>query len=69
MLTFERAHHRNILSLQNWVAGNACLDREETEYLAHCKDLITLASIGDMGSIESWVEDKLIRYYRDFRKV
>jgi hypothetical protein len=71
VLSFEHAPQRDIRSLQNWVNGNACISREETEYLEHEEDLMTLASLGDsaMRKIESWVEDMFIRFYRGFRKV
>ncbi|KAH8689812.1 hypothetical protein BGW36DRAFT_389784, partial [Talaromyces proteolyticus] len=68
MLQFKPAQRRDISSLRNWVEGNACLDREETAYLDHTSDLISLASTNDVGWLEEWVEDKLISYYRGFRE-
>jgi len=53
------------------VDGNCCLAREETEYLAKRKDLISLAPCGDSAvlGLEAWVEDKFIRFCRSFRRV
>lgn len=58
-------------SLQNWLDGNGCLAREETEYLTHQRELVSLAPAGDSAllQLEGWIEDNLIRFYRGFRKV
>jgi hypothetical protein len=71
MLGFEAAKPRDVLSLQNWVNGNACLAREETAYLARCNELLSVASSDDgaVTRLEAWVEDNLIRFYKGFRKV
>lgn len=71
MLGFDVAKPRDVLSLQNWVNGNACLAREETAYLTQCKDLLSMASSDDnaVTRLEAWVEDKLIRFYKGFRQV
>jgi hypothetical protein len=71
MLGYETAKPRDVLSLQNWVNGNACLAREETAYLTYCKELLSVASSDDgaVTRLESWVEDILIRFYKGFRKV
>jgi hypothetical protein len=71
MLAYEAAKPRDVLSLQNWVNGNACLAREETAYLTHCKELLSIASSDDgaVTQLEAWVEDNLIRFYKCFREV
>ena len=71
MLGFEVAKPRDVLSLQNWVNGNACLAREETAYLTRCKDLLCVASSNDSAvtRLEAWVEDNLICFYRGLREV
>ncbi len=71
MLSFGYAQNRDVESLQNWVNGTGCLARQETAYLAHGRDLVSLAPAGDnaMVRFEIWVEDKLIRFYRGFREV
>jgi len=71
MLSFGAAQGREVESLQNWLDGNGCLAREETAYLTHHRELVSLAPAGDSATLqfESWVEDKLIRFCRAFRKV
>jgi hypothetical protein len=71
MLSFGSAEGRDVRSLQNWLDGTGCLAREETAYLTHSRDLVSLAPAGDNAvlQVETWVEDKLIRFYRGFRKV
>jgi hypothetical protein len=71
MLSFDEAKPRDVLSLQNWVDGNACLARDETKYLSCCKELLSIASPNDdtVARLESWVEDNLIRFYKGFRDV
>ena len=71
MLNFEAAKPRDVLSLQNWVNGNACLARDETTYLTFCKELLSISSPNDdtVSRLECWVEDALIRVYKGFRAV
>lgn len=71
MLGYETAKPRDVLSLQNWVNGNACLAREETEYLTHYHELLSVAPSDDgaITRLESWVEDILIRFYKGLGKV
>lgn len=71
MLSLNPAPRRDVQSLQNWLNGTGCLAREETEYLTHQNELISLASRGDSAllQLEGWIEDNLIRFYRGFRKV
>ena len=47
MLSFNPASRRDVQSLQNWVDGTGCLAREEAEYLAHHRELVSLAPTGD----------------------
>ncbi|KAL2820069.1 hypothetical protein BJX63DRAFT_337402 [Aspergillus granulosus] len=70
MFALKAATSGDVRSLQNWLDGNGCLAREESAYLEHRRDLVTLASPGDDDAttrLETWVEDKLIRFYRGFR--
>src|SRR5271156_3068260 len=71
MLSLRIAPSRTITSLQNWVHGNGCIAREEIEYLNYPRELVELGSErrGATNKIESWVEDKLIRFCKGFRKV
>jgi hypothetical protein len=70
-LQFEPAQERDIRSVENWVDGTGCLDRQETAYLSVHRDLIQLAPSADSAitKLESWVEDALIRFYKSFRQV
>ncbi|KAF7502934.1 hypothetical protein GJ744_004810 [Endocarpon pusillum] len=69
MLGFGPAQQRNIESLQNWLDGTGCLAREETAYLTHHRELVSLAPAGDtaVSQVETWVEDKFIQFFRSFR--
>lgn len=71
MLELKQAQRRDVRSLQNWLEGTACLAREETAYLAHDKELVTLAPTGDsaLTQLEAWAGDKLVQFFRDDREV
>jgi hypothetical protein len=71
MLKFNAAKPRDILSLQNWVNGSACLAREETAYLTRGDDLFCSASPNEscIKATEDWLEDNIIHFYKGFRKV
>jgi hypothetical protein len=71
MLKFNAAKPRDILSLQNWVNGSACLAREETAYLTRGDDLFCSASPNEscIKATENWLEDNIIHFYKGFRKV
>jgi hypothetical protein len=71
MLGFGPAQQRDIESLQNWLDGTGCLAREETAYLTHHRELVSLAPAGDTAvlQVETWVEDKFIQFFRSFRTV
>lgn len=62
---------RDVVSLQNWVEGTGCLASDETEYLSHSEELITLAATSDNASrqLEAWVESRLFAYFPWFCKV
>lgn len=51
--------------------GNACLAREETDYLEDERDLMSLASSNDEAFIklEGWIMDILILVYPRFLRV
>lgn len=70
MLSLSPAQQRDVESLQNWLDGSGCLTQEESAYLAHHGELVSLAPAGDRATLqfEAWVEDKLIRFGRNFRK-
>lgn len=59
------------MTLRNWIQGNRCIARNETEYLQHEDDLIALSSRedGTMTFLVEWVEDKLIRLPGNMYKV
>lgn len=71
MLSLDAAEARDIESLRNWLDGTGCIAREETAYLAHSRDMATLAPSIDHAllRLEVWVENLLIRFYRGFRNV
>jgi len=71
MLSFGCAQRRDVKSLQNWLDGTGCLAREETAYLTHQKELVSLAPAADnaVTQLEAWVEDKLVRFCSGFRRV
>ena len=71
ILRLQSAEGRDIASLQNWVEATGCLAREETAYLAYHSDLVSLAPVGHNAvlQLETWVEDKLLQYWQDFRNV
>ncbi|KNG47996.1 hypothetical protein DDE82_004440 [Stemphylium lycopersici] len=69
MLNSEGAEQRDLESLQNWLDGNACLARQESAYLDAPLDMVSLAPCKDsaVSQLEVWVENKLIRFYQNFR--
>ena len=71
IMSLDHALSRDVTSLRNWVNGNGCLNREETEYLAHEQELVRLASSKDGATkqFEDWVEDLCVRYCKSFRAV
>ncbi len=71
MLNLCPAERRDVESLNHWLDGNGCLSEEESAYLTHHGELVSLAPASDnaMLQLESWVEDKLIWLWSRFRKV
>ncbi|KAH7304139.1 hypothetical protein B0I35DRAFT_363654, partial [Stachybotrys elegans] len=63
------AKQRDVESLRNWVDNTGCVARDESKYLQHKGDLVSLATTTDnaLDQIESWVENKLTDYSRSFR--
>ncbi|KAJ9139048.1 hypothetical protein NKR19_g7574 [Coniochaeta hoffmannii] len=70
MLSLNPAQRRDVESLGNWLDGTGCVAGEETAYLGHHQDLVSLAPAGDNAvlQLEAWVEDKFIRFDRRFNK-
>ena len=70
-MSFSPAQSKDVESLKNWLDGTGCVAREETAYLQHSRELIDLAPVADNAimQLETWVEERLIRYYRGFRSV
>ena len=62
---------RDIRSLQNWVSGNGCISRSETDFLNHSSDLASITTYGDktVASVEPIVEGILIAAYKFFNIV
>ncbi|KAK4690873.1 hypothetical protein P7C71_g6014, partial [Lecanoromycetidae sp. Uapishka_2] len=69
--SLESAKQRDIASLRNWIAGTACVAREETAYLSHPSDLINISSPKDHASdrLETLLEESLMRFWKGFRGV
>ncbi|KAI1123527.1 hypothetical protein F5Y10DRAFT_51181 [Nemania abortiva] len=61
MFGYCRARRRDRESLQNWLSGTGCVARDETTYLTHHHELVSLAPAGDaaVSQLEVWVEHKL----------
>lgn len=51
---FESPESQHVLSLQNWLQGNACIAREESRFLGHSEDLFTFSQPND--GVVSWLE-------------
>lgn len=58
-LSLSEARPRNVDNLRKWVTGNACISREETEYLEMEDDLANIIESPDsvMSTSESIVTD------------
>jgi hypothetical protein len=71
MLSINHAQQRDIESLQNWLEGNVCLSEEESAYLTHGRDLVSLAPVEDSATLqfETWVESGFIQLWRKFSTV
>ncbi|KAF3064949.1 hypothetical protein GL218_02145 [Daldinia childiae] len=53
-LYFESAPQRAISNLRNWISGTGCVARNETAYLEHDEDLVSLATSEDF--LVTWLE-------------
>ena len=58
-------------SVRNWIEGNSCIAREETQYLDHERDLVNLVGKGDDGLafIEPLIEDVFIQAAKGLKRV
>ncbi|KAI1013818.1 hypothetical protein LB503_010515, partial [Fusarium chuoi] len=67
--SLHQADGKDVASLQNWVSATGSLAEDETEYLLHKEELVTLAPVTDSAvkQLESWVESKLTKYWYEFR--
>lgn len=56
------AHPRDVSSLRNWHMANACISREEMEFLGRPDDLLCLSAPGDglLSWLERYVSEKLL---------
>ncbi|KAI1327067.1 hypothetical protein F5Y16DRAFT_208553 [Xylariaceae sp. FL0255] len=66
---FSRAPSRDSVSLANWLSGTGCISRQETAYLEHEQDLLSVTGPRDRATskVENWIEDILIEYLPRFR--
>jgi hypothetical protein len=71
ILAFNKAPIRSIQSLRNSLKNTACLARNEREYLARERDLMTLGPEKESGveALEHWIEDRIISVIGVFKKV
>ena len=71
MLKMPPAPARDVTSLWNWVEGNGCVARDETQWLEHRSDLCSVVRADDdaLASLEPFVERLLSRIYGLFPKV
>ncbi|KAI1745786.1 hypothetical protein F4680DRAFT_113322 [Xylaria scruposa] len=69
VLSLGHAQPRDISSVQNWINGTGCISKDETAYLDHDKELISLAFCKDGATkkLEDWVEDLFVDRYEGFR--
>jgi hypothetical protein len=67
VLAFDSPASQHVTSLRNWLKGNGCIAREETEFLDRGIDLLTVSSPDD--GIVSWLERFVFRSLVFFGKV
>ncbi|KAH8896959.1 hypothetical protein GQ53DRAFT_890544, partial [Thozetella sp. PMI_491] len=69
ILQLGAAAPRSVSSLRRWLDAKGCIVRPERRYIHHERELMTLASSNDgaMKTLEDWVEDLFIDYYKGFR--
>ncbi|EUC45386.1 hypothetical protein COCMIDRAFT_5390 [Bipolaris oryzae ATCC 44560] len=70
ILAFDKAPNRSIQSLRNFIANTACLGRNEREYLAQERDLMTLGPEKESGveALEYCIEDCIVSVIDRFKK-
>ncbi|KAM5354761.1 hypothetical protein ACJ41O_001408 [Fusarium nematophilum] len=71
VLALSKPNDRDVVSLQNWLDGNACLSWEESDYLKHYDDLASVAPVAaDTAAtrLELWIEDILIRHFKSLHE-
>ncbi|KAI2464030.1 hypothetical protein F4781DRAFT_440014 [Annulohypoxylon bovei var. microspora] len=54
MLSFESPLSQHVSSIENWLDGNGCIAREETQFLSHEDDLLTVGPLDD--GVLHWLE-------------
>ncbi|KAK6533669.1 hypothetical protein TWF694_002602 [Orbilia ellipsospora] len=66
---FESARAQDIRSLQNWENANACIAREETEFLSQRDDLLCLSAPKDgfLSWLERSVSERLLAFIKKSR--
>ncbi|ENH68039.1 hypothetical protein FOC1_g10001736 [Fusarium oxysporum f. sp. cubense race 1] len=62
-LTLSDAESRDVQSLRNWVDGNGCLAGNETSYLEHDRDLVSLVPTLDNQSNRYVSSDPNVHIY------
>ncbi|EEU34830.1 uncharacterized protein NECHADRAFT_55103, partial [Fusarium vanettenii 77-13-4] len=67
ILSFDRPLAAHVLSLENWLQGNACIAREEGRFLDHKDDLLTVALLED--GVIYWLEMAVTASVEFFIKV
>ncbi|KAF3221166.1 hypothetical protein TWF106_006491 [Orbilia oligospora] len=69
ILGFPAARPRDVASLQNWQSANACMSREEQEYLSRREDLLCISTPGDgfLSWLEQTVSEKLLALSKNNR--
>ncbi|RSL41577.1 hypothetical protein CEP54_015775 [Fusarium duplospermum] len=67
ILSFDRPLATHVLSLENWLQGNACIAREESRFLDHTEDLLTVAPLED--GVMYWLEMTVTACAEFFTKV
>ncbi|KAI5918584.1 hypothetical protein F4810DRAFT_565382 [Camillea tinctor] len=61
VFSFESPRPLHVSSIENWLEGNACIARDETKFLGHEGDLLTIAPVEDsvLHSLELFVSSSL----------
>ncbi|KAF3911255.1 hypothetical protein AA313_de0201959 [Arthrobotrys entomopaga] len=69
ILGFPAARSRDIVSLQNWQMANACIARDEQEYLSRREDLLCISTPGDgfLSWLEQCVSEKFLSLSKNNR--